>query len=152
MSEANKTQVGGGHYKNAPLEHWDVVALYNLDYFQGQITKYVMRWREKGGIQDLEKSQHITAKYIEVEKARAAGTLTRDLLLNALNKVLAFEQKGVELVEFREEPAPEPTAADEEGPVLNANHAPNQPMYDPGIWRTGPYDTRGEGTIPSTRS
>lgn len=86
MSEANKTQVGGQHYK-MPIEHWDIVALWGLDYFQGQITKYVMRWREKGGIQDLEKSIHFTQKYIEVEKARAAGTLTAKLLGDAYGGV-----------------------------------------------------------------
>jgi len=80
MGNANERQVGGTHYKGHGIEHWDIVALWNLDYFQGQITKYVMRWREKGGIADLEKSLHVTQKYIEIEKARAAGTLTVDLL------------------------------------------------------------------------
>lgn len=132
MSEANKTQVGGGHYKDAPIEHWDVVALLNLDYFQGQITKYVMRWREKGGIQDLEKSQHVTAKYIEVEKARAAGTLTKDILLAALNKVLALEDERTEVFVVRE--------------------VPQGPGADLSAVDYGPDDVRGEGTVPSTRS
>lgn len=67
MSDANKRQVGGEHYK-APgkVEHWDIVAQHDLDYFQGQITKYVMRWKKKNGVQDLKKAQHFLEKYIEL--------------------------------------------------------------------------------------
>jgi|SRR5688572_19992373 len=63
---ANDNQVGGDHYKTGGLEHWDMVVHFKLDYFQGQITKYVMRWRDKGGIADLKKAQHFLEKYIEV--------------------------------------------------------------------------------------
>lgn len=70
-SRANDRQVGGTHYKGeGKVEHWDIVAQWGLDYFQGQITKYVMRWRAKGGIQDLEKARHFLDKYIELEKAK----------------------------------------------------------------------------------
>lgn len=71
--EANKTQVGGSHYKKMPIEHWDLVAANDLDYFQGQITKYVMRHRGKNGIQDLEKAEHFLKKYIEVERMKQRG-------------------------------------------------------------------------------
>lgn len=68
---ANDRQVGGSHYKGeGKVEHWDIVAQHDLDYFQGQITKYVMRWRLKGGIQDLEKARHFLDKYIELETAK----------------------------------------------------------------------------------
>ena len=73
MSEANKTQVAGSHYQSK-MQHWDIVAEHQLDYFQGQITKYVMRWKLKNGVQDLEKAQHFLAKYIELAKA---GTYKR---------------------------------------------------------------------------
>lgn len=92
MSDANSKQVDGSHYKDMPLEHWDVVAIDNLDYFQGQITKYVMRWRAKGGIKDLEKGLHTLQKYIEVEKLRSEGKLTIRLLMAALAKLEQAEQ------------------------------------------------------------
>jgi hypothetical protein len=87
VTEANKRQVGGGHYKDMTIEHWDVVALNNLDYFQGQITKYVMRWHGKNGVQDLEKAQHFLQKYIEVEKLRQAGKLTAVILAGVIEKL-----------------------------------------------------------------
>ena len=66
---ANDRQVGGGHYQVAATQHWDIVAQHNLDYFQGQIIKYVMRWRAKNGIEDLQKAQHFLEKYIEIQMA-----------------------------------------------------------------------------------
>lgn len=69
-SGVNARQVGGVHYGLTQFQHWDMVALFQLDYFQGQVTKYIMRWREKNGIEDLEKAQHYLEKYIEIEKNR----------------------------------------------------------------------------------
>jgi hypothetical protein len=70
---ANERQVGGDHYKNGGEEHWDRVHRLGLDYFQGQITKYVERWKEKNGVQDLEKALHFLEKYIELQKSVAGG-------------------------------------------------------------------------------
>lgn len=70
---ANQRQVGGSHYKKegTMLQHWDIVVMFNLDYFEGQITKYLFRWRSKGGLQDLLKARHFLDKKIEVEEAKA---------------------------------------------------------------------------------
>lgn len=66
---ANTRQVGGSHYSTElGFQHWDLVAMFKWDYFQGQITKYLMRWRKKNGVQDLEKAQHFLEKYIELIK------------------------------------------------------------------------------------
>ena len=61
---ANTKQIGGEHYRSE-IQHWDYVLANNLDYFQGQITKYVSRWKNKNGIEDLKKAQHFLEKYIE---------------------------------------------------------------------------------------
>lgn len=91
MSEANKYQVGGEHYKSK-IQHWDYVVANDLDYFQAQITKYVTRWRKKAGITDLEKGLHFLEKYIEVEKMklhniRIEPVSLQDLDNNRLAKV-----------------------------------------------------------------
>ena len=65
MSKANDRQVSGEHY-NIPMQHWDFVYANGLDYFQGQITKYVVRWKMKNGVEDLKKAQHFLEKYIEL--------------------------------------------------------------------------------------
>ena len=68
MSSANEKQIAGQHYRSS-IQHWDYVVANGLDYFQGQITKYLTRWKQKNGITDLYKAQHFLEKYIEVIKA-----------------------------------------------------------------------------------
>ena len=65
MSAANPTQVGGSHYAGE-YQHWDLVVRTELNYFEGQITKYVLRHRFKNGSQDLQKAAHFLEKYKEV--------------------------------------------------------------------------------------
>jgi hypothetical protein len=72
---ANARQVGGDHYRTqgSSFQHWDMVVLFELGYFEGQATKYLFRWRNKNGIQDLEKAKHYIEKLIEVERAKSQG-------------------------------------------------------------------------------
>ena len=64
-SNINEHQVGGTHYRTS-IQHWDFVAANELDYFQGVITKYLTRWKKKGGVEDLKKAQHYLQKYLEL--------------------------------------------------------------------------------------
>lgn len=71
---ANDRQVGGDHYaqRDKP-QHWDLVQMYGWDYFQGQITKYLMRWKTKHDtperrLEDLKKAAHFLQKYIELQE------------------------------------------------------------------------------------
>jgi len=66
--KANDMQVGGKHYQK-PIQHWDWAGALGLDYFQGAITKYIARWKEKNGLEDLKKAQHYLTKYIELVEA-----------------------------------------------------------------------------------
>lgn len=65
---ANEKQVGGSHYKRADggEEHWDRAWRLKYDPFQYIITKWIERWRDKGGVEDLKKAQHAIEKYIEL--------------------------------------------------------------------------------------
>ena len=62
---ANREQIGGDHYKVGGEEHWDRAYRLHYDCFQYIITKWVERWRKKGGIEDLRKARHAIDKYIE---------------------------------------------------------------------------------------
>lgn len=64
---ANDKQVGGNHYRGQELQHWDLVRMFEWDYFQAQAIKYLMRYKDKNGVQDLEKCQHFIVKMIENE-------------------------------------------------------------------------------------
>ena len=39
-----------------PIQMWDYALSQNLGFFEGNIIKYVSRWRNKGGVQDLQKA------------------------------------------------------------------------------------------------
>lgn len=62
---ANDLQVGGTHYQKA-IQPWDYIIANDLGYLEGNIVKYVSRWRDKGGVQDLRKAAHYLQKLIEV--------------------------------------------------------------------------------------
>ena len=65
---ANAQQVGGTHYKDKAIQPWDYIASNNMGYLEGNVVKYVSRWKEKGGVQDLEKAMHYLTKLIEVNQ------------------------------------------------------------------------------------
>lgn len=60
-------QVGGEHYKSQ-YQHWDWVADIGMNYHAGCATKYIVRWRDKGGVKDLEKALSYIDKIILLEK------------------------------------------------------------------------------------
>jgi hypothetical protein len=63
---ANDSQVGGSHYKDNAIQPWDYIVANNLGYLEGNVVKYITRWRQKGGVDDLRKVQHYAEKLIEV--------------------------------------------------------------------------------------
>jgi hypothetical protein len=71
MTSANETQIGGNHYKDKTIQPWDFIAANELGYFEGNIVKYVSRWRDKGGMLDLKKAKHYLDKLIELEDNQA---------------------------------------------------------------------------------
>lgn len=54
------------HY-NKGIEMWDYAHSHNLDFFEGNIVKYVTRWKHKNGIEDLKKAKQYLDKLIELE-------------------------------------------------------------------------------------
>ena len=67
MTSANDTQVAGTHYKNKAIQPWDYIVSNNIGYLEGNVIKYVSRWRDKGGVDDLRKAQHYLTKLIETQ-------------------------------------------------------------------------------------
>jgi hypothetical protein len=66
MSALN-TQVAGDHYKKLKIQPVEYIHANGLGYFEGNIVKYVTRWRDKGGVDDLRKARHFLYKLIELE-------------------------------------------------------------------------------------
>ena len=59
-------QIGGSHYKKFKIQPYEFISKNGLTFFQGNVVKYVCRYIEKNGVQDLEKIIH----YCELEIKR----------------------------------------------------------------------------------
>jgi hypothetical protein len=53
---ARDMQIGGDHYQR-DIQPWDIIDCYNLTFYEGNVIKYVLRHREKNGIEDLKKAK-----------------------------------------------------------------------------------------------
>ena len=68
---ANNKQIAGTHYsKYGDLQPWDVVIQWNLGYLEGTALKYIARWKDKNGVEDILKAIHFLEKLVEVEKQK----------------------------------------------------------------------------------
>jgi len=59
-------QIGGSHYKDFHIQPYEFISKNNLSFFQGNVIKYVCRYLNKNGIEDLNKIIH----YCELEKKK----------------------------------------------------------------------------------
>lgn len=62
----NDIQIGGDHYKGYKIQTWDFIADHKMDFMEGNIVKYVDRWKHKDGLKDLMKARHYLDKLIEL--------------------------------------------------------------------------------------
>jgi Protein of unknwon function (DUF3310) len=61
------TQIGGTHYKNFAIEPIEFIYKNGIGFCEGNAIKYLVRWREKGGKQDLLKAKHYIDLLLEME-------------------------------------------------------------------------------------
>lgn len=61
-------QVGGDHYKKLKIQPIEFIHANNIPFIEGNIIKYIVRWRDKNGIKDLEKVKHYVDLLIDLEK------------------------------------------------------------------------------------
>lgn len=57
------------HYTQG-IECWDYITSHNLGYLEGNVIKYVTRYKLKNGLEDLEKAKAYLEKLIAEEKKR----------------------------------------------------------------------------------
>jgi hypothetical protein len=74
---ANEKQIGGKHYKAKGIQPWDYIISNELGYLEGNIIKYVSRYPEKGGLEDLLKAKHYLEKLIEVKQHERIQEIAR---------------------------------------------------------------------------
>lgn len=64
MERKSHKQVGGDHYYNA-IQPWDIIRAWDLNYWEGNIIKYVLRHKGKNKAEDLAKAKHYIDYLIE---------------------------------------------------------------------------------------
>lgn len=67
-TSALHVQVGGEHYKKFKIQPVEYITANKIPFCEGCAIKYISRWRDKGGIADLEKAKHFIDLIIELEK------------------------------------------------------------------------------------
>ena len=73
MSIASEEQIGGNHYKKYAIQPIEFIEKNNIPYIEGNVIKYLVRWREKNGVQDLDKAIHYIELLKEIEKFKNAS-------------------------------------------------------------------------------
>ena len=66
-TKALDLQVGGSHYKNCAIQPLEYCMANKLDHCQSNVVKYVTRFRDKNGLEDLEKAKHYIDLLIQWE-------------------------------------------------------------------------------------
>jgi hypothetical protein len=70
MSALDK-QVGGSHYKDMAIQPIEYIHKNGLGFCEGNIVKYITRWKTKNGIEDLRKVIHYAELLIQMEQDNA---------------------------------------------------------------------------------
>ena len=67
LLDALNVQVGGNHYKKYKIQPIEYAMANDLNYCQANAVKYITRYRDKGGVEDLRKAIHNLEILIELE-------------------------------------------------------------------------------------
>jgi hypothetical protein len=62
-------QTGGDHYAKLAIQPMQYALANGIPYAEGLVIKYVTRWRDKGGVEDLKKARHVLDMLIAHEEA-----------------------------------------------------------------------------------
>lgn len=65
-----QVQEGGSHYKDLKIQPVTYIHANGIGFCEGNVIKYVSRWRAKGGVQDLKKARHFLDLLIELEETQ----------------------------------------------------------------------------------
>ncbi len=76
---ANDDQIGGDHYQtHDDFQLWDFIDKYHIHFLEGNFLKYVIRHRNKNGLEDLEKASHYLRKINERGGFRSVQSVAVD--------------------------------------------------------------------------
>lgn len=80
MTNALKRQEGGAHYKNLKIQPVEYIHANGIGYFEGNVIKYVTRWKDKNGLEDLKKAKHYIELLIDLTERSVAEQARQELV------------------------------------------------------------------------
>ncbi len=66
MMSVLEKQEGGNHYKKA-IQPWEIINSHELDFYEGNALKYLLRHKNKNGAEDIKKAIHYLEAILEFE-------------------------------------------------------------------------------------
>lgn len=103
------SQVGGSHYKNMAIQPIVFITAIKAPFIEGSIIKYVSRYKNKNGVEDLKKcihfaklatelnkQKHYFKAYVKLLRAYCAANEMNDLQYSILKNTLLNDWKAVE--------------------------------------------------------
>lgn len=67
VPKPTEIQIGGNHYSKYKIQPTEFIHINNVPFIEGNILKYILRHRDKNGIEDLKKAKHYIDLLIEFE-------------------------------------------------------------------------------------
>ena len=67
IETALSTQIGGDHYKNLTIQPFEYCMKNNFNAGQTLVIRYITRYKDKNGLEDLLKAKHCIEMLIELE-------------------------------------------------------------------------------------
>jgi hypothetical protein len=82
MTHLNDHQIGGDHYASKAVQPWQAMGAWMsreafAGFLHGNCIKYLARYKDKNGIEDLKKCQHYLSKLIDVESNEISVVVDR---------------------------------------------------------------------------
>ena len=65
MAGALDHQVGGSHYSKYKIQPVECIQRLGLDFLRGNILKYLVRFQDKNGLEDIKKAKHYAEMLLE---------------------------------------------------------------------------------------
>ena len=92
--KAIESQVGGSHYKDMAFQPIELITTLRCSFVQGCIIKYISRYKNKNGAQDIKKCIHYAQLAIELgDKAECKNAIMNINTYAAVNKITFSEVK-----------------------------------------------------------
>lgn len=71
-------QIGGTHYEQLAYQPVQFICKLRLNYFEGNVIKYVTRYKYKNGVEDLQKALHYLHLEDELKPISYRGSFDDD--------------------------------------------------------------------------